>query len=142
MAARSEGSSPRAWRSAPSAAPANQNRYFGYSARRRLRQGQREPYRRCTRSPAGIRRPRWLEAASLRAISDRHLAAGGFDRFLGELHVRDLIDRGLLGRIDVAIRDAVLDRPLGARRIEAGVDRPHAVLGLDVDRKLDGVLRL
>src|SRR5262245_43229948 len=80
--------------------------------------------------------------ALLRAIPNRDLAAGDLDRLLGKLDVGDLLDCRLLRRVDVAVCNAVVDRPLRALVIEAGVDRPHAILGLDVDGVLDRFLRL
>src|SRR5262245_65081547 len=66
--------------------------------------------------------------ASQFAVTNRRRAAGGVDGFLGEREVRDLLDARLLVLGDIAVLDRVVDRPLGARRIEAAVDRPHAVL--------------
>src|ERR1041385_6115324 len=68
-----------------------------------------------------------------RAIADRHAAAGELDRFLGKLHIRHLLDGRLLRGVDVAVLDAVVDGPLRPLFGEAGVDRPDAVLGPDID---------
>ena len=49
---------------------------------------------------------------------------------------------GFLSLLDVAVLDAVVDRPCGALGIEAAVDRPDAVLGQHVDGVFDRLLRL
>src|SRR4029079_5606231 len=66
----------------------------------------------------------------LRAIPDGEPSAGQLQGLLGDLGVGNLLDARLLGRFDVAVLDAVVDRPLRALLGEAGVDRPHAVLGV------------
>src|SRR5262245_28277232 len=66
---------------------------------------------------------------SLLAIADGDRAARGFDRFLGEFDIRDLLDCRLPVLVDVTVIGAVVDRPLGARRVKAGIDRPDAILG-------------
>src|SRR6185369_228898 len=45
----------------------------------------------------------------LRTFPDGHPPAGQFHRFLGELHVGDLLDGRLLAGFDVAVLDAVVD---------------------------------
>src|SRR5438477_12290557 len=42
------------------------------------------------------------ETSSILAVADGRRPAGGLDRFLGEREVRDLLDRRLLCRLDVA----------------------------------------
>src|SRR4029079_11106803 len=66
-----------------------------------------------------------MRPSSLRAFPDGDAPAGQFHGLLGELHVGDLLDGRLLARFDVAVLDAVVDRPLRALWIEPGVDRPH-----------------
>src|SRR6187402_1983148 len=78
----------------------------------------------------------------LRALADSDSPTGEFQSLLSELDVGDLLDRRLLRLFDVAVADAVVDRPLRALGIEAGVDRPHAVLGVALPGVLDRVLRL
>src|SRR5213083_1763728 len=82
----------------------------------------------------------------LRAIADGDPSADQLQGLLGELDVGDLFDGRLLGRFDVAVLDAVVDRPLRALFGEAGVDRPHAVLGValpgEFDRRLGLLSRL
>src|SRR6267142_3577116 len=73
--------------------------------------------------------PGVLPDALQRAPRDRHPAAGSRDAVGGDLFVEDLIDRGLLVGVHVARCRVVIDRPLGALRIEPLVDRPDAGLG-------------
>jgi len=77
------------------------------------------------------------EHALILAIADRDGAACGLDRLLGELNIRDLLDRRLPVLLDVAILGAVVDRPLRARGIETGIDRPDAIFGQHVDGIFD-----
>ena len=49
---------------------------------------------------------------------------------------------GFLAGFDVAVGDAVFDRPLRALRVKAFIDRPHAILGLDFPGVFDRFLRL
>src|SRR5262245_9446243 len=60
---------------------------------------------------------------SFRAVADGHAAAGLLDSLAGELDVGDLLHTRFLGGIDVAVGDAVLDRPRGALGVEALVHR-------------------
>src|SRR5258705_7179561 len=78
----------------------------------------------------------------LRALANGDAPAGQLHCFLGELDIGDLLDGRLLRRFDVAVLDAVVDRPLRALLGEAGVDRPDAVLGFDLPGELDRGLRL
>src|SRR3954464_4974953 len=73
----------------------------------------------------------------LRAIPDGDPSAGQLHGFLGELGVGDLLDGRLLAGFDVAVLDAVVDRPLRAFLGEAGIDRPHAVPGVALPGELD-----
>src|SRR5262249_22267953 len=73
------------------------------------------------------------EHALILAIADGDGAARGLDRLLGELNIRDLLDRRLPVLLDVAILGAVVDRPLRAGRVEAGIDRPDAIFGQHVE---------
>src|SRR2546425_6949817 len=70
--------------------------------------------------------PTFPEHALILAIIDGDGAPRRLDRFLGELNIRDLLDRRLPVLLDVAILGAVVDRPLRARGIETGIDRPDA----------------
>src|SRR5215204_2175927 len=56
--------------------------------------------------------PRYV--SSLCALPDRYPPAGKLHRFFGKLRVRHLLHRRLLRFFDVAIGDAVFDRPLRA----------------------------
>src|SRR5438477_12901507 len=67
------------------------------------------------------------------ALPDRRRAAGGVDRLLGEREIGNLLDGRLLVLGHIADLDAVVDRPLRARRIKAGVDRPDAILGEHIE---------
>src|SRR3954471_717598 len=78
----------------------------------------------------------------LRAIADGGPSAGQFHGLLGKLGVGDLLDGRFLGRFDVAVLDAVVDRPLRALLGEARVDRPDAVFDVAFERELDRRLRL
>src|SRR4051812_35363485 len=75
--------------------------------------------------------------SSVLAIADGDGAARGLHGLVGERDVGDLLDWRLLVLLDVAVLDAVLDGPLGALRVEARIDRQHAVLGLDINRVFD-----
>ena len=81
--------------------------------------------------------PTFPEHALILAIADGDGAARRLDRFLGELNIRDLLDRRLPVLPDVAVLGAVVDRPLRAREIEAGIDRPDAIFGQLVDGIFD-----
>src|SRR5262249_15787867 len=70
--------------------------------------------------------PVFPQPALILAISDADGAARRLDRLLGELNIRDLLDRRLSVLLDVAVLGAVVDRPLRAGGIEAGIDRPDA----------------
>src|SRR5262245_40279067 len=72
------------------------------------------------------------EHALILAIADGDGAARGLDRLLGELNIRDLLDRRLSVSLDVAILGAVVDRPLREGRVGAGIDRPDSVFGQTV----------
>src|SRR6516164_10468255 len=61
------------------------------------------------------------EHALILAIAHGDGAARRLDRFLGELNIRDLLDRRLSVLLDVAVLGAVVDRPLRARGIESGI---------------------
>src|SRR5688572_1128593 len=76
------------------------------------------------------------------AVFDGDAAAGLLDRLARQRHVGDLFDRRLLFRLDVAVFDRVVDRPLRSLGIEALVDRPDAVLGEHADGVFDRLLRL
>ena len=58
------------------------------------------------------------ERALILAIADADGTAGGIDRLLGEREIGDLLDRRLLVLVDVAVLDAVVDRPCRALGIE------------------------
>src|SRR6266567_7870306 len=73
------------------------------------------------------------EHALILAIADRDGAACGLDRLLGELNIRDLLDRRLPVLLGGAILSTIIDRPLRARGIETGIDRPDAIFGQHVD---------
>src|SRR5262249_17738026 len=73
------------------------------------------------------------EHALILAIADGDGAARGLDRLLGELNIRDLLDRRLPVLLDVAILGAVVDRPLRAGRVEAGIGGRDAICGQHVD---------
>src|SRR3984893_10382147 len=77
------------------------------------------------------------EHALILAIADGDGAACRLDRFLGELNIRDLLDRRLPVLLEVAVLGAVVDRPLCTRGIEAGIDRPDAIFGQHVDGIFD-----
>src|SRR5262249_10708442 len=81
--------------------------------------------------------PTFLEHALILAIADGDGAARGLDRLLGELNVRDLLDRRLPVLLEVAILGAVVDRPLRTGWIETGIDRPDATFGQHVDGIFD-----
>src|SRR5215813_9689169 len=66
--------------------------------------------------------PTFPEHALVLAIADGNRAARRIDRLLGELNIRDLLHRRLSVFLDVAILGAIVDRPLGARGIEASID--------------------
>src|SRR5262245_65995071 len=80
--------------------------------------------------------------ALILAIADGDGTARGLDRLLGELHSRDLLDRRPPALVDIAVLSAVVDRPLRARGIEAGIDRPDASVGQHVGGILPGSYRL
>src|SRR5215471_16911261 len=81
--------------------------------------------------------PTFPEHALILAIADGDGAARRLDRLLGELNICNLLDRRLPVLVDIAILGAVVDRPLRARGIEAGIDRPDAVFGQHVDGIFD-----
>src|SRR5215510_16542267 len=81
--------------------------------------------------------PLFPEHALILAIADGDGAARGLDRLLGELNIRDLLDRRLPALLDVAILGAIVDRPLRAGWIETGIDRPDAIFGQHVDGIFD-----
>src|SRR5262245_57041592 len=72
--------------------------------------------------------PIFPEHALILAIADGDGTARGLDRLLGELNIRDLLDRRPPVLVDIAVLSAVVDRPSRARGIEAGIDRPDAIL--------------
>src|SRR6185312_1270728 len=76
------------------------------------------------------------------AFSDGDTAARGLDSLGGELLVEHTVDRRLAVGLDEAVGDVVVDRPLRPLRVEALVDRPDAVLRLDVPGVFDRFLRL
>src|SRR5215467_10456921 len=71
--------------------------------------------------------PTFPEHALILAIADGDGTVRGLDRLLGELNIRDLFDGRLPVLVDIAVLSAVVDRPLRARGIEAGIDRPDAI---------------
>src|SRR5262245_37363833 len=81
--------------------------------------------------------PTFPEHALILAIADGDVAARGLDRLLGELNIRDLLDRRLPVLLDVAILGAIVDRPLRAGWIETGIDRPDTIFGQHVDGIFD-----
>ena len=85
--------------------------------------------------------PTFPEHALILAIADGDGAARGLDRLLGELNIRDLLDRRPPVLVDIAVLSAVVDRPLRARGIEAGIDRPDAIFGQHVDGIFDRFFR-
>src|SRR5205085_3540616 len=99
---------------------------------------------RTTSHGCGPMRGGWILTfiALILAIADGDRATSCVDGFLGELQIGDLLDGRLLVPLNIPILNAVLDRPLRARRTKPGIDRPDAVLGLDVDCIFDGFLRL
>src|SRR5262245_66248095 len=66
---------------------------------------------------------------SILAIADGDRAARGLDRLFGGRNICDPLDARLFLLVDVAVLGAVVDRPLGARGIEAGIDRPDTIFG-------------
>src|SRR5215471_18203156 len=85
--------------------------------------------------------PAFPEHALILAIADGDGAARRLDCFLGELNIRDLLDRRLPVLLEVAVLRAIVDRPLRARWVKAGIDRPDAIFGQHVDGVFDGVSR-
>src|ERR1700691_3332977 len=81
-----------------------------------------------TRRGAGV-----FIAASILALVDDHRTAERGDRLLGKLVVGDLVEGELLVRRNITDVDVVLVGPFGALAHEAGIDRQHAVPGLDSD---------
>src|SRR4051794_19176144 len=75
----------------------------------------------------------FMLSTSILAVANGHRPAGCFHCFFRELRVDDLIDGRLLLRLDVADRDAIVDRPLRTLWIHTSIHRPDAVLGLHVD---------
>src|SRR5262249_61565610 len=71
----------------------------------------------------------WMFMGLIPAVADGDGAAGGGDRLLGERDVGDLLDRRLVIFVDIAVLGAVVDRPLRAGAVEAGIDRPDAISG-------------
>src|SRR6266478_1298421 len=65
--------------------------------------------------------PTFPEHALILAIADGGGAARGLDRLLGELNIRDLLDRRLPVLLELAVLGAIVDRPLRACGIEAGI---------------------
>src|SRR5215469_10288879 len=86
--------------------------------------------------------PAFPERALILASADGDGAARRLDRFLGELNIRDLLDRRLPVLLDVAVLGAIVDRPLRAGGIETGIDRPDAIFGQHVDGIFDRLSRL
>src|SRR5262245_66232768 len=80
--------------------------------------------------------PNFPEHALILAIADGDVAARGLDRLLGELNIRDLLDRRLPVLLDVAILGAIVDRPLRGGWFETGIDRPDTIF----DKLVEGIL--
>src|SRR4051812_4827620 len=71
-----------------------------------------------------------MEAASVLAVADRDWPTSGSDRLLGQFRVAHLLHGRNLALFQIAVLEAVLDRPGRALGVEPRVHRPDAILGL------------
>src|SRR5258708_36723292 len=79
--------------------------------------------------PFGKPVPAFPEHALILAIADGAGAARRLDRLLGELNIRDLLDRRFPVLLEVAVLGANVARPLLARGVAAGIARPYDIFG-------------
>src|SRR5260221_11100386 len=91
--------------------------------------------------PFGKPVPAFPEHALILAIADGDGAARRLDRLLGELNIRDLLDRRFPVLLEVAVLGAIVDRPLRRGGSETGIYQPDPILGHTVDGNLAPVPR-
>src|SRR5215510_8754434 len=82
-----------------------------------------------------------LPQSLIPAAADLGWTACGFQSFLANFDVDNLLVGRLFVRLDVAVLDGVLNGPLRALSGEAGIDAPDAVLDEVIISEVDRILR-